>query len=490
MASLRHLRLLRIDFLSQLPPELVLKILSYVDIADAIRCRAVCRTWNAIVTSFDGYWTKSCAQLGLSANTVELYSTSAGLPGLAAAALKHRHWVVCSTVKAGRFEAKCSNQPISLAKNLGIQNYASGFIGCGFVQCFGPATKQDFFCIKKVCTASKTLQTIGQSTGNQIMVWAKSSPDYILLLTPFGRWIGYCPISQKIVLEWNIVPIRRRSFSSYIHIACCEKCFLVLTASAFSVDSPIWELYILKIGKGESAPVVVAQRTLLLKTQPKERIVQYLLCPSSVAKDEQGFCLLHRLICQSDASVSEYNLDVAKPDVEMIEKTRQVYFPGCECHKINPDSGLPHMISSCISTDHQLFGAIIAPFHFYVWNTQTWQLQTSADLKWLQECGATSSKLLAIGHLYTVIGTRTEGVNLHIVATKTGRVIYNCQKFSSGHPVKLDQINVVNEDWLNDVYCFNSPFFLYLVRENFRDSIISYIQLQSARQKRKRLPFS
>ena len=61
----------RVDFFVNLPPEMVLSILSNLDSEDAVHCLAVSKLWREVVGSQDGYWKKACVEFGLSEDLIE-----------------------------------------------------------------------------------------------------------------------------------------------------------------------------------------------------------------------------------------------------------------------------------------------------------------------------------------------------------------------------------------------------------------------------------
>jgi len=102
-------------------------------------------------------------------------------------------------------------------------------------------------------------------------------------------------------------------------ISCCDKCFLVVTAEALFSSSLTWELQILKVGKGQVEPEVVSMRTVLVKLQQEEKVLQWLLIPDVQnselgRKQELDFCPRHNLICICDTSISVYKVDLTLPE--------------------------------------------------------------------------------------------------------------------------------------------------------------------------------
>lgn len=484
------------DFVAQLPPEIVVRILSYLDVRDLLHCRAVSREWREYMGGYEQCWKNACQQAGLSQYKINEYSSRFSLPTIAAAVLKHRHWVksshsmVDSLVGSTDFNLR---RVLHLLITSGPSN-ATCFLGHEFVT-VGLQPPVD---VRSVCTASKAMKQVTSrshnpeldllakkkgrrkllslTTSNEWITWGRASPDYILFFTLRGKWIGYSPLTDEVLLEWEGGSSRSRGLrggyggGSCYSIACCEKCFLVVTTEALFNSSPTWELQILKLGKGEAQPEVVDMRTILVRLQQEEKVLQWLLFPDVQRSDlaweemEPAFCQRHNLICICETGISVYKIDLTMPELKLIQKAHQVEIPTCRCHILNPETRLSCVTSAQLSADNHLLGLMVKPFHFYVWNTQTWELLTSTHLSWVHTT-VDVSRVIAVGHIYSVVSTfdPSPGGNLHIVSTCTGELLCERQSRVQWYTHQgLDFVHLVNEKWLSDIFCFNAPFFIYL----------------------------
>ena len=487
------------DFITELPPEVVARILSYLDVRDLLHCRAVSREWRENLEGHEQCWENACQQAGLSQCKIHEYSSRFSLPTIAAAVLKHRHWVtsshstVDSLVGSTDFNLR---RVLHLLITSGPSN-ATCFLGHGFVT-VGLQPPVD---VRSVCTASKAMKKVTShshnpeldliakkkgrrnllsyalTASNGWITWGKASPDYILFFTLRGKWIGYSPLTDEVLLEWEGGSSGPRGLllgghggGSCYNISCCEKCFLVVTTEALFNSSPTWELQILKLGKGEVQPEVVDMRTILVKLQQEEKVLQWVLFPDLQRLDlaweemEPDFCPHHNLICICDTGISVYKIDLTMPEPKLIQKACQVKIPTCRCHVLHLETGLPCITSAQLSADNHLLGLMVKPFHFYVWSTQTWELLTTTHLSWVHTTVDTS-RVIAVGHIYSVVATfePIPGGNLHIVSTATGELLCERQSRVQWYAYQgLDFVQLINENWLNDIFCFNAPFFIYL----------------------------
>ena len=149
------------DFVAKLPPEIVVRILSYLDVRDLLHCRAVSREWREYMGGYEQCWKNACQQAGLSQYKINEYSSRFSLPTIAAAVLKHRHWVksshsmVDSLVGSTDFNLR---RVLHLLITSGPSN-ATCFLGHEFVT-VGLQPPVD---VRSVCTASKANETSHKS---------------------------------------------------------------------------------------------------------------------------------------------------------------------------------------------------------------------------------------------------------------------------------------------------------------------------------------
>lgn len=505
------------DFIGRLPPEIVARILRCLDITDALHCRAVSQGWKEKVEGHVQYWERACRTVGLTQYKTYEYSFGLSLPRVAAAALKHRYWVTSSSSMVDSLVGVADCNPRLMLRILtarGASNSLSNstcFLGHGYLV----VSLQSPVDVRSVCTTSKaitkitnyyhnpeldmlTIKKVGGkrklltdalTVSNGWITWGKACPDYILFFAVSGKWIGYSPLTDAVLLEWEggSSGLTQRGHlyggGSCYSISCCDKCFLVVTAEALFSSSLAWELQILKVGKGQVEPEVVSMRTVLVKLQQEEKVLQWLLIPDVQnsepgRKQELDFCPRHNLICICDTSISVYKVDLTLPEPKYILKTCQAQIPTCRCHILHPETGLPDVTSAHLSADNRLLACIMKPFHFYVWDAQTWERLTSVHFSWVHNRTANTSRVIAVGHLYSVVATfdSTPGGNLHIISTCSGELICERDARVQWYTHQgLDFIHLVNEDWLNDVFCCNAPFFVYL-NQSTQAYVLSYVQ--------------
>ena len=380
------------DFLCFLPPEVVLKIFSYIGVREALKCLEVSRSWYKTISSFRSYWQHACEHwMGLVVNTHH----HASLPGLAAAGLRHRKWITTCGSQIGTFYDSLISRPATCDKRgLSAIGRLSGVQENGSTGCFlGHALVLSSPCeaprVRHLCTVS--LKVINYAPLNRsasnfslldgLVVWAKAAKDCLLLLLSNGEWVCFSHTTNEVLVRWKsglsvgvLTQSAHRLSPSLInlkaysvtHITCCEKCFMVVLVKANHSCSRTWDLQIIKVGKTGATPEVATSRTVLVQLLPEESLLQWLLLSKSHDQDELGFCKRHSLLYQTSTLISVCRVNLHESEARMITETNRVALPTSNNHKIDPETNLPSVVSVCLSADQQLLASLVDPYHLYV----------------------------------------------------------------------------------------------------------------------------
>ena len=518
----------RIDVISSLPLEVVEQILSTLDVEDLLRCRLVCQNWDSILVSpsLERLWISTCChELNLSPEKLQEYHDHLSLHVLAAVALKHRKWLksLISQVDSIATERACAEENLKAnvksflgQQRLGMRRVPqvnlsapTCFLGHNFVfaEYLSPSGEKSL-ALSHVNPINKSLHSCPSNPmshapnllRNRWVYWALATATYILILIqPDGQWIGYCPLTDKVVLNKKVERSKTLLTSGCVGVACCEKCFMVVTAAAFSDESDIWNLTVLKAGKPkmeEKNLDVYDSRTILIHLKNGEMVVSWKLVPQFTSErvDDFGYCISHSLVCVTNAKTTMYKMNIVSPSDNASANGAFDEVPLIVMEKANTTPIVtPTLCESVqvqsvrLSTDGHLLGVIVNPFQFNVWNiVESCKLVSSADVSTLHAHGlgepGTHARLIAVGHLYSVVGTfdSKPGGQISIVATQTGELV--CQRRSRVQWYVTngqDYLHLVNEDWLNDIRCFNIPFFVYVNQSVLRSHSshnLSYVQ--------------
>ena len=339
-----------------------------------------------------------------------------------------------------------------------------------------------------------------------MIFWAKASINYILfLIQPEGRWIGYCPVGAKIVLDVKDQSANVLLTGGCVAIASCERCFQLVTFKAMHEEAATWDLTVLEMGKPCDDDVVmressvVCQKSMVVKLKANETVVEWKFL--SLNQSEEGpsvatsvhYCSSHLLVCITNTKISIYKCTYASNYSDMmnertvsevtqnsakkqcldfvVRKVGEIVIPDSPHHSLNPDTGLLQISSVRSSLDGSLLAMVVNPSQLYVWDLHSQELISTKNLSSLGpavQCtsgDAVSCRLLAVGHQYTVVAVFDDkpGGQIYIIATAGGGVLTRRDSRVQWRVHKdKDYIHLVNEEWLSDIFCFNVPFFTYL----------------------------
>ena len=489
------------DFFTFLPPELLLKIFFYLQVTDSLKLRQVSRRWNQIITSLNSYWQRAVLQLGISTATLEHRCTSISLPSILAAGLKHRKWIKSCGSQIGIFSDRtdhlvsCNRRKIGVGRRIwGIQSNAASngfYLGHSMVLISPQQPPQ----VQRILTVSMVVQDFEplriSCTFYCMIVWARATKDFVLILLHSGEWLCFSQYSDTVLLHWKCKLCKhnprttRTVTDSVTHISCCDECFLVACIEASSPYSPIWTLHLFKIGHGNVSPDLATRRTILVQLKPNESLIQWVLLPKSKTRDETGFCQEHSLLYQTSTQIYVFKVNFSESEGKTVIQSHQISIPSSDLHNVDPSTNLHSVISIRLSTDQKLLATMIDPYHLYIWETSTWNIVTSKHLLWisLRDTVSHLASIIAVGYLYTVISTGNQqlGFNIHIIGTHSGELISErLSKVNWWRKDAVDYVCLVNEDWLSDMHCFNSPVFAYLncSQDELMLSYVQFLQLK------------
>ena len=399
----------------------------------------------------------------------------------------------------------------------------SCFIGHNFVLSSPLFFREPHLTIAAVCTMTKTvsvssrnpLRTCLESPRQSWVFWAKASTNYILvLIQPEGRWIGYCPLTGKIVLDTVSAQARVLLSGGCAAITCCERCFLVVTFKAVNDEAATWDMSVLKLGRPTDDDVmsrscdIICTKSIVIKLKANsETIIEWVLLPHTshtergVSASNSCYCSSHQLVCITSTRIHIYlctlkavidvnhkqatSEDTQQHSDFVMVKVGELVIPDSPQHIPNSNTGLLQLTSICCSLDGHLLGLVIHPSQLYVWDLYTHDIILSTNLSSLykeqppQSVSADaavppaspvqSCRLLALGHLYMVVAVFDEkpGGQICIVSTASGGLLSRRESWVQWRVHEgRDYIHLVNKEWLSDVFCFNAPFFTYLNRSS------------------------
>ena len=531
-----------VDFLSELPCEVLEHVLSFVEVVDTLKCLGVCKRWNSVLNSsrLERFWKNVClTKLGLTKAKLENYHQRHSFVKIVSSVVRHQRWVKgfmskIDQLDRGKDSVECHINTIELFQypRLILNRYRqdnmtrpSCFIGHHFVLCSPLFIRESHLIVATVSTMTKTtfasshdpLRMCLTRPRQSWVFWVKASINYILILIqPEGRWIGYCPLTARIVLDVENDHDGRVLLSGgCAAIACCEDCFQVVTLKAVNDEAGTWDLNVLQLGRPPDDDVtsrsceVLCKRSILVKLKENETVLEWKflsLCHSNeiVAVIGSHYCSSHQLVCITNTKLHIYKCSIVAEHIASSEaqltspsassktsdkqctdfvmlKVGEIVINDSPHHTRASDNntGVIQISSFKSSLDGYLIGVVVHPCQLFIWDLHTRQRISSTNLYNLahraQGVGVDVSapnpkvccRLLAVGHLYAVVAVFDEkpGGQICIIETASGRLLTRREsrvqwRVHGGR----DYIHLVNERWLSDIFCFNAPFFAYLNR--------------------------
>ena len=397
----------------------------------------------------------------------------------------------------------------------------SCFIGYNFVLSSPLFFRDPHLTIAAVCTMTKTVSVSNHNPLRNCLerprqswvFWAKASSNYILILIqPEGRWIGYCSLTDKVVLDTASAQARVLLSGGCVAITSCERCFLVVTFKAVNDEAATWDMSVLKLGRPADDDVMsrscdtVCTKSIVVKLKANsEAIIDWVLLPYTsdtgrrTSANNDCYCSSHQLVCITntrihiymctlkavvDANHEQTSEDTPQHSDFVMIKVGELVIPDSPRCVPNPDTGLLQLTSIRCSLDGHLLGLVVHPSQLYVWDLHTHDIILSANLSSLYKRQPSQStnadaaavppaspvqsyRLLAVGHLYTVVAVFDDkpGGQICIVSTTSGGLLAQRESRVQWQVHEgRDYIHLVNKEWLSDVFCFNAPFFTYLNR--------------------------
>ena len=447
-----------VDFVSRLPPEIVLDIVLNLGVEDVVQCLLVSKQWHDILSGLEPYWRRACLEFGLPDHVVgrlrPRYATS---KALLFAARQHRQ-SICAT-RPQCFSLSQEGYPYDT--HYACQ-YTNGDMILGTVyRDFRPKE----IIVERVCYRSvvrvRTLFPQFASTAENRIIWGYLSQEYLLCVTASGIWSAYDSSINSPLFRWKSDSM----YDSDIRIGCCEKCLIVCTAKLFSFrnEESYWDLKVFKVGRDFSTHVPSVMKfkiftgnreiTLRQASCGKKRIW---LLPSSKHTDTDGFCRSHTLLIQWAHTVAAHALTSKAKTCILSRHPRTLLTIPCRREHIELAIVRNHGLNTefCLSADSKLLGMIFQS-HLHVWDVSTSEKLCCAEII-LDQYSHEQLRLIALGHIYSIVGLEFKNAVL-VVATQTGKVVLKYAGFARKHgrmvPPYIEFLSAVSEDWLNDISC-------------------------------------
>ncbi len=453
------------DFFSFLPLELVVQVLEFVRIRDVLLCMRACKEWYEKIRHLRTYWKVALSRLGVS--PALMHKNIGGDSNRDHYTLALNVWKVRQYIVSSTPEIVCVSYKRHHRTYFQCTYCRHGTLVATLYNDFIPSSTL----VYKIQPGSKQLVKKNQfppiiDTPLGRVCWSSVYIDYLLIATACGRWLGYDLSTNVKLLDWEGSEL----YDQDILICCCEYCYLVVTAKLVSDRKSMvsyWEVDVVSLGRGYSAPMLSHFSIATAEYIPPSHInygCRNLAIVSKIGSSaKESFCCSHLLLLQFANTVAVHEM---KGCNQINECPVQVFC--CTTGKDNAEemfvSGKYHNTPFHLSADNSLCGFIFADM-LSVWNLNSLSHESTVNVqrphKNVQVC------LLAVGHLYSLIGYESSDGQLKVVLTYSGKCIFSTHGFSgvfsdrhqsSGTPPPyFSFLGLVDEHWLSNVYSLPNP---------------------------------
>ena len=502
----------KFDIISNLPPELLLAILSYLPIKDVTRCTLVCQNWFNIIAHLGVFWKSRAESLGLTRDAVLRWH---GIPSFRSprdfyiAAIKYKKHLKSNKLISSSVEHAIPNEELftlCLYANKSTLVRIQKTTDAVNQNCSNQLVVERVSSVRpqNIITTDKTSEiSLHRDTK---VVWAHVKGNNLYWISRCGTWSGYNLKTNQEVFTWNN-PLLKEGHG--ITVTSCNNCSIFVASHWVPTYSDMtdscntgsaYSLQIVKLAEceGDHSRVILNWK-LFQQNHNHSTFVQHdsrywlrrthiLSCSSGHTK-EDGVCNTHRLILQCDCCVIVQTIEVQSlsDTGEFQLLTREPVCINCKFSMEYSELKPPvNRISSevTLSSDQLLMGQVFDK-KLYVWkfneqyqndflsnhHHQTTDYIKLSSLSVLPgyEMSAMCKgvKLAALGHILTIVAylddTHVMEYKVQIVLTKTGEVLFEFRRIEKFYNwticCQIDPLHRFyfmcdsNSDWLNLVQC-------------------------------------
>ena len=429
------------DFLSLLPPELVVLILSYFDAKEIFKCMLVSRHWYDVITNCEPYWKSVLLRrVGITHHILkENHSNYHSMREFASVALKFQKHIRNAKPLFKSYQVlNDAGMTLTLRPAEPTQNG----IFLGHEVHPGPTGREVgkyALSIRAVFPHDIITEVLSLVVSQQfIIMWSWSSHRYVVVYGSNGEWVR-CKMEPREAPVDVIRCIDEIYSMAYYEIGCCPHCCLIAVIPKMPRDGSLWDVEIVKLISGRLEPEKATCAFYFLPHESLRGNV-FLQAHNLVVIpvpdhgcDSHGFCCNHKVLLQFGAGFALCSLQIQ--DNSLIVETIRTYCPLNDPAYFASVSILGHKLA--VSHDMQLVGYFLDGF-VYTWNMETGEGRRLVNYRF-----PTKGDCIAIGHLFLLV--RGSGL-IRIISTITGQLLLL-------HRIKYTGDNTVygprKQDWLN-----------------------------------------
>ena len=462
----------KVDFISQLPPEVVLNIVYNLELEDAVNCLLVCHTWRYVLSDLEPFWRQACFRFGLSEAVVhKLMPRYQSSKALLLAAKRHRSLLYASPPQLRTITEGC---PYNVHR---VCQYSKGEDMVSVIyQDFRPCQILVETLQHSSVQQNLLIQLSVYRTAENRIVWSHLFPNFLYCATASGLWsIHYTRLSQMPLLEWKSEPL----YDPDQRIGCCEDCHMVCTCKLVCSHNqePYWDVRIISVDEQAALECVDLKRGAKYRKNDLQTIMKFkifatnkeitarqsnsadkkvTLLSSTSERDPKRRCLSHRLLLQWANVISAHHLTINGNRTLTSTCPESEYIVPCDSKHVELAIVHNHGLNSEFETssDGKLIGTLFQS-HLIVWDIKSAEEVSVAEIV-LDKYNFEQMRLIAVGHIYSLIGLEFNNILL-VVANSTGEIVLKCINFARKHCTMLspyiDFLTAVRTDWLSDITC-------------------------------------
>lgn len=470
MSEQMPVRSSKVDFISHLPPEVVLDIAKNIEVEDALNCLRVSHRWFVVLSDLEPLWRWACHRFGLSERTIKkVLWRYESLKELLLAGKRHRSLLYATPPQAKSITIGCPYNVHRVCHYANEEDIVS-VIYHDFRPCEILVEKLQYSSVRQIILIKLG---VNRTAENRI-VWCHLFSDFLYCATASGLWSIYCiKLSCLPLLEWKSDHL----YDPDQRVGCCTTCHMVCTCKLVyhHNQEPYWDVRIICVDEEAALQCVDLKRGAKYQKNDLQTIVKFKLLAmnrdiaarqSNYAKkkatllsctserDSKGHCLSHRLLLQWANVIFSHHLAISGKRILTSSSPESEYTIPCEAKHLEltvvRNQGLNSEFK--VSDDQHILGTLFQS-HLIIWDVETAKEISMAEIK-LEKYLYEEMKLIALGQIYSIVGLEFSNVVL-VVANSTGEVVLRCiniaRKHCAMHPPYISFLTAVRTDWLSDL---------------------------------------
>ena len=514
----------KFDIVTNLPPEIVAIVFSFIEVDQLLACLRVSRAWHQTIISLHPYWReKAVNRLGLYRDVVALSSKQ--FPSIGQFYIAARRYL--TRVENARFDVAVLQHlrwSDSYTHNPPLHAQDGFYVSVTRQGKAESADTQRRIVVQRISGDSDRPQLALEYVFSAVLnptvtvVWAYADSNHLFWLSASGQWEGYAAspngeVELILLSHSQEMALREKPAQlSRCDVSCCDKCYLTVAvhwSHGRSTNETVCTIQLVKLGSyilykdggidggcrrikkawkhslysSHTVTVRHNHRVFICQDRAQLRTVKVL---SDSDRIVEGVCQNHNLVLQCDSCT------VVNP----------LQFPGhtlsaATCINCSHNLRLRNEESSdrianrscsnvCVSFDGSLLG-VVCDHQLEVWqmpsqsrgNAQPLLLSRSLLDPASGEHSGDGIKLIAVGHICSLACYRDirflMTYRVHVVLNKTGQVL---QEFGKTIICCTPCVDIqrglffmaLNEEWLSDL-CSTIPTFPLVTVNGYHDRV-------------------